>query len=96
MNETIANALKHGFEEGQKGTVHISLQKSASTVLIRVKDDGIGFPEDLDLDRSGTLGLKLIGNLVREQLKGDVQIQREKGTEVIVEFPVVEGEAKGA
>jgi two-component sensor histidine kinase len=55
---------------------------------MRVKDDGIGMPEDFDIDKTSTLGLKLTRNLVQEQLKGSIQFKRANGTEVIIEFKV--------
>ena len=89
LNEIISNAFKHAFQGRQKGTIEISLRKSAEgMVTMRVKDDGIGMPEDFDIDKTSTLGLKLTRNLVQEQLKGSIQFRRGNGTEVIIEFKV--------
>jgi signal transduction histidine kinase len=57
-------------------------------IHFRVKDDGIGIPEDIDIERTETLGLKLIRNLIRKQLKGEVRFKRDNGTEVTAEFPI--------
>ena len=90
LNEVISNAFKHAFEEGQKGTIEISIQRSADDmILLRVKDDGIGLPEGIDFDKADTLGLKLVRNLAQEQLKGIIQVKRDRGTEFIIEFPVM-------
>ena len=56
---------------------------------MRVKDDGIGLPEEIDIDKADTLGLKLVRNLAQEQLKGIIQVKRDGGTEFIIEFPVM-------
>jgi len=89
LNEVISNAFKHAFQGRQKGAIEISLRKSAEgMVTMRVKDDGIGMPEDFDIDKTSTLGLKLTRNLVQEQLKGSIQFKRANGTEVIIEFKV--------
>ena len=89
LNEIISNAFKHAFQGRQKGTIEISLRKSAEgMVTMRVKDDGIGMPEDFDIDKTSTLGLKLTRNLVQEQLKGSIQFRRGNGTEVTIEFKV--------
>ncbi|MCX5995807.1 MAG: sensor histidine kinase [Chloroflexi bacterium] len=89
LNEVISNAFKHAFQGKQKGTIEISLRKSAEgMVTMRVKDDGIGMPEDFDIDKTSTLGLKLTRNLVQEQLKGSIQFKRGNGTEVTIEFKV--------
>jgi two-component system sensor kinase len=40
-----------------------------------VSDNGVGLPEDLDLEGSGTLGLRIVRNLV-EQIDGELEIER--------------------
>jgi two-component sensor histidine kinase len=87
MNEVLSNAFRHAFKEAQQGTVEVSISKSDDDmVLIRVKDGGIGIPEEMDIDKAKTLGLKLVKNIVGSQLKGRVQVSRDNGTEVIIAF----------
>jgi len=87
LNEVISNAFKHAFKQGQKGTIEISVKRSAQdTIFIRVKDDGIGIPEQVDIYKTDSLGLKLLRNLVQNQLKGRIDVKRDKGTEFIIEF----------
>jgi len=96
LNELISNAFKHAFQEGQEGKIEVSIQRSADgIVFMRVKDDGIGFPEEIDIYRTDSLGLKLITNLVVDQLKGSIQMKREKGTEFIIEFKIMGGVKDG-
>ena len=95
LNEVISNAFKHAFIEGQKGTIEISIQSLADdTIFIRVKDDGIGIPEGIDIYKADSLGLKLIRNLVQEQLKGKIQIDRNNGTDVSIEFKISKEKVK--
>ena len=71
----------------ERGTIETSIHKSSDGVVtIRVKDDGIGMPEGFDIEKASTLGMELIRNLVQEQLHGKLQIKRDKGTEVVIEF----------
>lgn len=87
LNEVLSNSFKHAFTGRQKGVIEIFLRKSADgTVTIRVKDDGVGVPDDFDIDKVNTLGLKLARNLVQEQLNGKFQIKHDEGTEVLIEF----------
>lgn len=74
INEAVTNSLKYGFVESNQGSIKISLQKEneQNTYSLRISDNGIGFPDDLDLSNSKSLGLKLIHNLAR-QLHGSAR-----------------------
>ena len=91
-NELFSNAYKHAFKEGQKGTIEIAMKRSAGdTITLSLKDDGIGIPDDVDIYKTDSLGLKLVRNLVQQQLKGDIQVKRDKGTGFIIEFKLANG-----
>jgi PAS domain S-box-containing protein len=80
LNELISNALKHAFPGGREGRIAIRLKRSESSSLeVSVRDDGVGMPGDLAVETAGTLGLQLVGVLVR-QLRADLNIHREGGT----------------
>ena len=52
VNELVSNSLKHAFPSGRSGTVVVELvrdQKKEATVLLTVRDDGIGLPAGLDV-----------------------------------------------
>jgi PAS domain S-box-containing protein len=91
VNEALSNAFKHAFRGRRSGTVLVSARLENGRVRIRIKDDGIGIPEDVDIDRATSLGLKLIRNLV-QQLQGTLAIESTiLGTSVNVDFPLGEG-----
>ena len=95
LNELVSNAFKHAFKEGEEGTVKVHMHESAEgTVFIAVKDDGIGIADEVDIDKTDSLGLKLVRHLVQKQLKGQVRVERNKGTEFTVEFKMLPQEAK--
>jgi two-component sensor histidine kinase len=57
--------------------------------VLRIGDDGIGYPENVDYQSSKSLGLKLIHNLSR-QLKGSViRDLSKRGTNYIIRFQEV-------
>jgi two-component sensor histidine kinase len=87
LNELITNICKHAYREGQKGMISIFMQKSDdNTILLKVKDDGLGIPEDIDIEKTKSLGLSLVRNLVYNQLKGKIDFRRNKGTEFLINF----------
>ncbi len=87
LNELITNAYKHAFENCGTGKIIITIEQiEDNTISIQVKDDGCGIPEDLNIGSVGTLGFKLIRNLIEKQLNGKLQIERIHGTVVQIEF----------
>ena len=95
LNELISNTLKHAYRDGQKGKIDISMQRSdGDTFSIKVKDDGIGIPEEIDINTTNSLGLSLVRNLVFRQLSGKLYIRRNRGTEVVIEFKALKEEIR--
>ncbi len=92
LNELISNAFKHAYEEGQQGVISISMQESNDgTLILKVKDNGVGIPEEVDIEMTKSLGLKLVRNIVYKQLKGTMKVARVNGTELTIEFKHSEG-----
>jgi len=86
INELVSNALKHGFPEGRAGRVRVELQPlGRQRHVLRVSDNGIGLPRDLDLSRVNTLGLQLVHDLAT-QLHGELSVSREPETTFTITF----------
>jgi len=91
INQLISNVFKHAYPKGEKGTVEVFMEQTPDGKLrVTVKDHGIGIPKEIDIFETESLGLKLTRNLVLHQLKGQLQITRNNGTEALLEFPVLE------
>ncbi len=89
VNELLSNSLKHAFPSGREGVIELGLHRvQDGHVLLRVSDDGIKFPEDLDFRKTETLGMQIVVTLV-EQIEGKIELSREKGTEFRIIFPSV-------
>jgi len=93
VNELLSNSYKHAFKGKKHGTIDVSAVQENGHLRITVKDDGIGIPPDFDIDQTNSLGMKLVRTLVKHQLKGSLQINRNQGTEMIIEFPLLITEA---
>jgi len=88
VNELITNSMKHGFPEGRRGTVRVSLKRhDRSDLILTVSDDGVGMPNGADAPSSRGLGMGIVLALVK-QLKGYLNISREGGSEFRVVFPL--------
>lgn len=84
INELISNTLKHAFHNGE-GKIYLKLsEKDKGNYLLKIKDNGKPFPEELEIDKTNTLGIKLIKNLVN-QLDGKITLHKEN-KEFLIEF----------
>lgn len=87
INELISNAFKHAFPGRTSGAIRVTMRQDQNhTIQIRVQDDGVGIPMDIDFDKPRNLGLQLVVNLVRRQLKGKLIVSRNAGTAVTMIF----------
>jgi len=92
-NELISNAFKHAFRKVTEGIIEISIQKSDNdTIYIRIRDNGVPISEEINIYKTDTLGLKLVRNIVQQQLHGKIQLKRNNGTEFIIEFKLLKEE----
>ncbi len=91
LNELISNAFKYAFDGRDSGNLVISIRREdRGEIHMEVIDDGSGIPENVDIDHADSLGLKLVRNLVRYQLKGTLRLDRLQGTRVHIVFRVPE------
>ena len=86
LNELITNAYKYAFKKEQKGKIEIEFSKKKEQFVLRIADNGSGFPVELCMKNPRTLGLKLVGNLVK-QIGGTLDAQNYLGTKFIITFP---------
>jgi PAS domain S-box-containing protein len=85
VNELLTNIMKYAFPSGRRGRISISTKLSGDRVSLVVRDDGKGMPESIDFDKSGGLGLMIVGMLA-QQLRGSIRIERGNGTKIALEF----------
>ena len=92
VNEIVSNCFKHAFIDGRVGRIEISLQLMSGLLELSVRDNGVGFPEEIDFRQTRSLGLQLLVSLVG-QIQGEVKLMRDKGTQFIINIPVAKGVA---
>jgi two-component sensor histidine kinase len=86
LNEAITNAMKYAFPNNRYGQIAISLKTIYDDlVLLKVSDDGIGLPSDLNRLAPKSLGMTLMHGLSRE-ISGQLEITGNAGTEISLKF----------
>ncbi|MFO7891784.1 MAG: histidine kinase dimerization/phosphoacceptor domain -containing protein, partial [bacterium] len=88
LNELISNSLKHAFPKGKDGTISVTMtsDKQKEITLI-IQDDGIGFPQDLQLEKTDSLGLQLVKTLTN-QLGGTITLHENNGSKFLIKFKI--------
>ncbi len=86
VNELVMNDYKHAFTHIPVPKITLELDKGVREIVLRVRDNGIGLPDNFEIDDSPTLGMKLIHLLIL-QLKGDFSYSNSEGTEWRIVFP---------
>ena len=86
INEVVSNSLKYAFKGREKGVIRIEFSKLADGKLkLIVSDDGIGLPDNFDIENAESLGLQLVTTLVT-QITGDLNIDSTNGTRFNIVF----------
>jgi PAS domain S-box-containing protein len=85
INELVSNALKYAFPK-KHGQISISLINETDQIILTISDDGVGLPEDFDLENADGLGMQLILSLA-EQLEGNLIYEGKNGLTIKISFP---------
>ena len=85
LNELITNSYKHAFPDRDEGLIRITLVVDNGNVELKVQDNGVGLPEDFDIESQSTLGITLIKTLV-QQLEGKLEVASEGGAVFSLKF----------
>lgn len=84
VNELVQNALEHAFLGRISGRVVINLGRSPEEIVVLVRDDGTGLPQDY----TRGLGLEIAETLVQDDLRGRIKYNRlPQGTEISLRLP---------
>lgn len=87
VNELVTNALKYAFPDGRGGRIDIDLLPVTDDLIrLAVRDNGVGFPADVDFETADSLGLTLV-RMLADQVQGEVVLQAsDKGAEFFMTF----------
>lgn len=92
VNELISNALKHAFPDAKehRGYIEVGLKSFPENgIELSVADNGVGLPEGIDFENTGSLGMQLVTILIEDQLIGNLTIEHNHGAKFIIRFTEV-------
>jgi two-component system, sensor histidine kinase PdtaS len=101
LTELLQNALQHGLAEpghAAVGSLQVRAVREPGTLTVTVSDNGVGLPDDFNLEATASLGLQIVRTLVLTELGGTLEIADRAGggTQVVVVLPLGETPAAGS
>ena len=85
LNEAITNSIKYAFGDNG-GEINIKLKLlEPNHLLLKIRDNGKGFPDLFNIDFVDSLGMEMIKAL-SGQLEGDLQIENDMGAIITLQF----------
>ena len=105
LAELLQNAVEHAFEpesgaghehdgaETAVGHVDVTLSHQGGELVVAVRDDGRGLPEGFDIEKTTSLGLSIVRDLVATQLEGRIVMEAVPaaeggGTSAVISVPL--------
>lgn len=87
INELVTNAFKYAFPPDlmRHPSLSLSLRTQNGNVEMVVRDNGVGLPPEVELNRTGSLGLMMVP-LLAGQLGGTIECERGEGTSYTLRF----------
>lgn len=86
INELISNCIKHAFGKDDTGEITILIKsEDEDKYTLTVKDNGKGFPENIDFRNTKSLGMQLVVTLA-DQLDAVINMDNHTGTAFTIAF----------
>ena len=86
LNELISNALKYAFKGREEGLIEVNVEPLKDGLEIRVKDNGVGLPENFSIGKTQSLGFKLVQSFVKK-MNAQLDIHTQNGTAIRILLP---------
>ena len=86
LNEVITNSIQHAFPGRDEGRIEVTGRLENGCLVLNMKDDGIGIPEQNEEFETQTLGMQLIKTLI-EQMDAEYTVDNSNGCEVSITIP---------
>jgi two-component sensor histidine kinase len=83
-NELVA--FKHAFPRQPRNGRGFLQALSNDKLQLEVRDDGVGFPAEMDVHAMSSMGMSIIRTLT-EQISGTLGLDRTRGTRFTIVYP---------
>ncbi|HEX9529728.1 MAG TPA: histidine kinase N-terminal domain-containing protein [Acidimicrobiales bacterium] len=96
LNELLQNAVEHAFNDddgaaepdGGDNRIDVRVDREGGDLVVQVRDNGRGLPDGFSLERTASIGLSIVREMVRSQLGGELAMVNARGALVELRVPV--------
>jgi len=88
VNELVTNSLKYAFVGKENGEITIISKFENKTIKLEISDNGVGFPQNFDIQNTQGLGLSIVYSIITKQLNGEIYVESANGAKVQIEIPI--------
>ena len=75
VTELIHNAIEHGLSQSGD-LLSVEILKNGNDYKVSVSDNGVGLPDDFNIEKSANLGLQIANTLTKNELNGSIRLVR--------------------
>ena len=75
VTELVHNALEHGLSKSGD-LLSVEILKNGNDYKVAVSDNGVGLPDDFNIEKSANLGLQIANTLTKNELNGSIRLVR--------------------
>jgi PAS domain S-box-containing protein len=86
INELATNSIKHGQKEKEVPSISVRIEENDGQIFFEFQDNGPGYPEAIFDEGHYDVGLHLVTNLVRRDLRGEVTLRNDHGAVTRIQF----------
>ena len=89
--ELVTNAARHAYKEGSGGQIRVTVDRDpteSATIILSVRDDGLGLPAGFDADAAEGLGMKIVRVLVAQTGATLAIREHQPGSEFVIQIPL--------
>ncbi|PHS63956.1 MAG: hypothetical protein COB12_08840 [Flavobacterium sp.] len=86
INEFVTNSYKYAFPDDKEGIIAIDFHSDTENYHLNISDNGIGLPDDFDINTLSSFGIDTI-KLLSEQYHGKFQLNSAQGVQLKITLP---------
>jgi ribose transport system ATP-binding protein len=90
VNELLTNVIKHAYKNVTKDyekIVGVDLKMIEDDIVLIMKDNGIGIPEDFNLKSTNSVGVRIVNGIISNDFQGNIYFSIDNGTTVKIIAP---------